>query len=239
MDWRGAEEKWFAAEVGNAHIPSIIVYDPSVSTVDRVQRRVMSELLRGDLAPGTWLRQDELAQQLGISKIPVREALQRLAAIGLLRFEANRGVVVPRLSSAEAEENYALRRAVEPLLLKRALPMLSIVDLAEAELALSSSGVSLTEANWSFHRALYGPSGWKRGLAVVEILHAAAAPYVILYTKVLGGAEDSDAEHYELLEACRAGDGERAVGLLEAHLDRAADTLCASLKGSGIQLRPR
>lgn len=201
-----------------------------MSTVDVVHQSVMVGLLRGDLSPGTWLRQDELAAQLGISKIPVREALQRLAATGLLRFEANRGAIVPTLSSNEAEEIYTLRQAIEVQLLERSLPAMSIVDLAEAQLALAADGLSLTEANWSFHRALYRASGWRRGLALAEMMHAAVAPYVVLYAEGLGGANDSVVEHIELLNACRKGDGERARQLLERHLDRAAGTLCSFLQ---------
>ncbi len=190
----------------------------------------MSGLLRGEVEPGSWLRQDELAGQLGVSKIPVREALQRLVGLGLLRFESNRGVVVPELSAAEAEENYALRRGIEPQLLERALPRISIVDLAQAELALEADGLSLTEANWAFHRALYRSSGWERGLSMAEILHVAVAPYVVLYTEYLGGATDSDAEHAALLEACRRGDTEAASALLLGHLDHAQQALVGFLE---------
>ena len=195
-----------------------------MSTVDRVQSTVMSDMLRGSLQPGTWVRQDELAHRLGVSKIPVREALQRLAAIGLVRFETNRGAIVPKLSAAEAEENYSLRQAIEVRLLEQAMAKLSIVDLAEAELALTQTA-SLTEANWRFHRALYRASGWERGLAIAEILHAAVAPYVVLYTVGLGGAADSDAEHVALLEACRSKDTDRAIELLDQHLQSAATAL--------------
>ena len=190
----------------------------------------MGGLLRGELGPGTWLRQDEIAGRLGVSKIPVREALQRLAGLGLLRFETNRGAVVPELSAMEAEETYALRAGIEPQLLDRSLPELSAADLAEAETALAADGRSLTEANWAFHRALYRASGWDRGLAVAEILHAAVAPYVVLYTEGLGGAGDSDAEHHALLEACRRGDRETAVALLLGHLDNARTALVAFLE---------
>lgn len=195
-----------------------------MSTVDLVQSAVMTEMLRGSLQPGTWVRQDELAIRLGVSKIPVREALQRLAALDLVRFEPNRGVIVPELTAAEAEENYALRQAIEVRLLAQALPKLNIVDLAEAELALTSS-VSLTESNWHFHRALYRASGWDRGLAMAEILHAAVAPYVVLYTEGLGGAADSDAEHLTLLELCRTGDSAKATQVLTQHLETAAASL--------------
>ena len=190
----------------------------------------MSDMLRGSLPPGTWIRQDEVALRLGVSKIPVREALQRLSASGLVRFEANRGAVVPKLSADDAEENYSLRQAIEVRLLQQALPRLGIVELAEAEIALSGGTDSLTEANWQFHRALYRASGWERGLAMAEILHAAVAPYVVLYTEGLGGAADSDAEHVALLAACREGDVDRAVALLDQHLQGAASALIEFLR---------
>ena len=133
-----------------------------MSTAERVQEFVTAELLRGALQPGTWVRQDELAERLQVSKIPVREALQRLAALGLVRFESNRGVTVPKLTVDDAEEQFELRRAVEPRLLARAIPRLTIADLAEAEMALDVDGTGTTEANWRFHRALYAPAGWQR-----------------------------------------------------------------------------
>ncbi len=200
-----------------------------MSTVDRVQHELMGELLRGELAPGLRLGQDEVADRLGVSKIPVREALQRLAALGLLRFETNRGAFVPRLTVADAVENYALRRALEPKLLERAVERLSVVDLAEAEQALDDDA-GTADTNWRFHRALYQAADWRRGLAMVEILHAAVAPYVVLYTDALGGADDSDDEHARLLDACRRRDAPAALGLLHIHLERAERTLVASLE---------
>ncbi|MEL6981617.1 MAG: GntR family transcriptional regulator [Actinomycetota bacterium] len=206
-----------------------------MSTVDRVQASVMGGLLRGRFEPGTWLRQDDLAEELAVSKIPVREALQRLAATGLLRFEANRGAVVPQLTASDAAEIYELRLGIEPRLLDRAIPRLTIVDLAEAEVALQSDHLSLTEANWSFHRSLYRAAGWDRGLGVAETLHVAVAPYVLLYTEQLGGARDSDAEHLALLDACRHGDRATAADLLITHLDQAKAALVDVLDpGDGL-----
>lgn len=211
-----------------------------MSTVDTVQRAFMNEMLGGQIEPGTWIRQDEVADRLGVSKIPVREALQRLAAIGLVRFETNRGAVVPELSADDALENYTLRRTIEPELLRRAVPRSTIVDLAEAELALVAGessdladpvGSSITESNWRFHRALYRASGWERGLAMVEVLHASVAPYVVLYTQDLDGGEDSDAEHRALLASCRSGDVDAAVDQLLGHLDGASNALIDFLDG--------
>jgi DNA-binding GntR family transcriptional regulator len=200
-----------------------------MSTVDRVEERVRAGLLRGDYAPGDWLRQDDLAAELGVSKIPVREALQRLAAASLVTFEPNRGAMVRPLTAADAEEIFALRLGIEPQLLRRAIARQTIVDLATAELALTAPSGTLTEANWRFHRALYEPAGWPRARATVETLHAAVAPYVLLYTQGLGGASRSDAEHHELLAHCRAGDARSAVRVLRRHLRGAEDALIGHL----------
>ena len=201
-----------------------------MSTVETVQRELLDRMLRGEFEPGLRLRQDALAAEMGVSKIPVREALHRLAATGLLDFETNRGAVVPNLTAAEAEEHFTLRSSIEPQLLRRSIPKLSVVDLAEAELALSSRELSTTESNWLFHRALYGASGWEKGLAICEILHAAVAPYVDLYIETLEGAGDSDAEHHRLLDACRAGKIKEAVKLLEVHLAEAERALVGFLR---------
>ena len=203
-----------------------------MSTVDRVEQRVRDGLLRGDYPPGTWLRQDDLAAELGVSKIPVREALQRLAAASLVTFEPNRGAIVRPLTAADAEEIFALRLAIEPELLRRAIGRHTIVDLATAELSLESdSSRTLTEANWEFHRALYNAARWPRALATVETLHAAVAPYVLLYTDGLGGAAHSDAEHHDMLEHCRAADARSAVRVLRVHVRAAVDVLAGYLSG--------
>ena len=201
----------------------------SLSTVERVEQRVRQGLLRGDYPPGAWLRQDDLASELGVSKIPVREALQRLAAASLVTFEPNRGALVRPLAAADAEEIFALRQALEPKLLRRAIGRQTTVDLATAELALTSGSLPLTEANWLFHRALYHAASWPRALAIVETLHTAVAPYVLLYTESLGGATHSDMEHRELLDYCRAGDARSAARVLRGHLLAAASALAAYL----------
>lgn len=155
--------------------------------------------------------------------------------VGLLAFETNRGAFVPTLNAEGAEENYALRRSIEPQLLRRSIAKMSIVDLAEAEVTLDTAASSITESNWHFHKALYAASGWDRGMAIAEMLHAAVAPYVLLYTEVLGGAPESSDEHREMLDLCRKGQSDRAVAVLESHLDGASRTLVEFLEDGEAQ----
>jgi DNA-binding GntR family transcriptional regulator len=201
-----------------------------MSTVEVVHKHLVAALLRGELQPGEWIRQDDLAASLGVSKVPVREALQRLAAEGLVSFEANRGSLVRTLTADGAQEIYALRQAIEPMLLKRSVSRLTIVDLAEAEMALDDTTAPIGEANWRFHRSLYAGAGWPRGSTIVGTLHAAVAPYVVLYTQALGGSSASDSEHRELLQLCRAKQTTKAVKVLERHLVEASSALIAYLE---------
>lgn len=209
-----------------------------MSTADRIERLVIDDLLRGALRPGTWIRQDALAARLGVSKIPVREALQRLTALGLLQFETNRGAMVPLLTVAEAIENSVLRQSIETEMLRQAIPNMSIVDLAEAEFALGNTELSVTASNWAFHSALYRAAGWQRGLAMVEILHAAMAPYVLLYIEGLDGAGHSAAEHVALLDACRTGDVDAAVRILRSHLTDASSAVIEFLDAPNPERTP-
>jgi DNA-binding GntR family transcriptional regulator len=211
---------------------NIIVYDLAMSLSRVVTDALRQQVLRGELAPGQALRQDELAAAFGVSKIPVREALQRLDAEGVVELLPNRGAVVRTLDAARARELYALRRALEPVLLAEAVPHMTIVHLAEAEHALATGDPTDPVANWRFHRALYAPSGWRHGLALIEPMFAVVAPYLVLYTDRLGAGDRSHAEHDRLLTHCRTGDTAAACAELVAHLDGAAAALVAHLDGT-------
>jgi DNA-binding GntR family transcriptional regulator len=198
-------------------------------TAGELSDTLRDAILRGDLPAGSQLRQDRLASELGVSKIPVREALQRLAAEGLATFDANRGFSVTSLTAGDADEIYSLRAVLEPLLLERALPLLSIVDLAKAELALSTDEGAIPETNWHFHSALYGPAEWDRALSMVRTLHAAVAPYLLVYLDDPRAAKVSAMQHRDLLEYCRAGDSASALAVLVEHLSSAKRFLVRAL----------
>lgn len=201
-----------------------------MTTAQQITGALRLRILRGDLASGEALRQDALAASFGVSKIPVREALQRLDAEGVIELLPNRGAVVRTLDAARARELYGLRRALEPVLLAEAIGRLSIVDLAEAEHALTAGEPTDPVANWRFHRALYAASGWEHGLALLEPMYAVVAPYLVLYTDRLGGDARSHAEHRQLLEHCRERDLGGAVAVLTEHLTGAETALVRHLE---------
>ena len=97
----------------------------------RIATHLRSAILGGTLGPGDRVRQEDIAQQLGASRLPVREALQILAAEGLIENEPNKGARVPRLGMHEVDVMYRMREQLEPLALAESLPDLDDNDLYE------------------------------------------------------------------------------------------------------------
>ncbi|HNN13311.1 MAG TPA: GntR family transcriptional regulator [Anaerolineales bacterium] len=189
--------------------------------------RLRADILRGALQGGQALKQDEIASRFGVSKIPVREALMQLKAEGLVVFYPNRGAFVAELSAAEADEIYVMRIALEKEALARAIPRLTISDLKRASdlLAAIDREENITkwgELNWEFHATLYAPASLPRVMENIRTLHTNIARYLVLYLAGMDYQKKSQREHRALLQACRAGDVEKAQSILEEHLRSAA-----------------
>ncbi|MEZ5100886.1 MAG: GntR family transcriptional regulator [Thermoleophilia bacterium] len=92
-------------------------------------------IVRGELAPGSVLRQEHLSERYGVSRTPIREALRRLAALGLVSFEPNKGVRVRMLSRDELTEAFLVRAELESLATEIATPRMAKDDLAELDAA--------------------------------------------------------------------------------------------------------
>ena len=187
-----------------------------------------TDILRGKLRGGQALRQDEIAAQFGVSKIPVREALMQLKAEGLVNLYPNRGAFVSELSAAEAEEIYVMRIALEKEILARAIPHLTVAHFKRAGEILTAIDheeniAKWGELNWDFHATLYAPAELPRIMEIIQTLHTNIARYLVLYLAGLDYQKRSQREHRALLQACRAGDVEKARDILEEHL-RSAST---------------
>ena len=111
---------------------------------DDVALELEHAIVSGELAPGTVLRQDRLSEQYGVSRTPIREALRRLAALGLVSFEPNRGVRVRTLTRAELREAFLIRAELESLATEIAAERMTRADLDELE-AIEDRFAGLTE----------------------------------------------------------------------------------------------
>ena len=194
---------------------------------ERVFARLRDEILSARLAPGTELHEVGLASSLGVSRGPLREALGRLAAEGLVTITPRRGAVVTKLTRREFVEAYQLREALESLAVRLSVPKLADADRARLHelhdqmVAHAREGDvrSFFEANRRFHDAFVRASGNERLQRMHTQLIDQMGRLMSKSHELRGGLDQSVAEHGAILEAVDAGDAERAARLLEEHIE--------------------
>jgi DNA-binding GntR family transcriptional regulator len=191
-------------------------------TVDALRERI----LRGAYPDGEPLRQDTLAEELGVSRIPVREALRQLEAEGLVTFSPHRGAVVSSLSLAEIEELFELRAEIECDLVRRAVPNTTPEQLGRAtelidefEDAMHSGDIARWgPLNWHFHAALYAPANRNVTMGVLQKLHQHSDRYVRMQVLLGTGGATTNDEHRGIAAAVQAKDVDRAAALMRSHV---------------------
>lgn len=203
------------------------------SLVDRAHETLRAMILSGRLAPGQELRQDLLAAKLGVSRTPLREALNRLASEALVDFRPHRSAVVAEFSLHDLEEDYAARRAIEPAAARIAAERRDPAALAELEAVVRSAGgvgddLALQfEASRAFHRALVAAAG-NRHLSrfVDELWGGRIAPYFYGRQAVAPDRRQRDREeHAEIARLVAAGDADAAERAADAHIGGALEEL--------------
>lgn len=207
---------------------SIVVRNLSEQLAELVRDRILAGSVPQDLP----IRQDALAAELGVSKIPLREALTRLEQEGLLRSQANRGYFVRRLSATEAEEVFALRRKLEPDAAAAAAAQASDEERRRAETALvelervtAQHDLSVGAANRAFHLALVRPAAQPVSASIIERLHILSERYVRVHLEPLGRNERANEEHRHLIDAWLGRDGDRVARLMRMHIDQTLEDL--------------
>lgn len=197
---------------------------PTRNPIDRIVARLRERILTGQLAGGVPLRQEAIAAEFGVSRIPVREALSRLEAEGLVTRVHHRGCVVSSLSLADLEESLEIRIGLEARALRLAIPKMKAADHAAIAEVLERYAGASTPTQWSelnleFHLALYRPSGMPRLVRMIEDLIRGTDRYMRVYVSFIVGRDEPLAEHRGILRACREREVARAVKLLEGHIE--------------------
>ena len=152
-----------------------------VSAPAMIRDGVRRAILDGVYASGVQLRQDELAERFGTSRIPVREALRQLEAEGLVTIEANKGATVTVLSLPEVLELFEIRAALECRALRLAIPNMIDGDFEAAEAILQDYGAledpgAWGDINWRFHSLLYAPCALPKLLGMIEANYGSRRP---------------------------------------------------------------
>lgn len=206
----------------------------SHQTADALRERI----LRGTYPDDAPLRQDALAAEFGVSRIPVREALRQLEAEGLVLFNPHRGAVVSSLSVREIEELFELRSQIESDLVRRAVPRVTPEDLARAQDILTAYEAALRrgevatwgQLNWQFHSTLYAPANRQFTMTVVQRLHQQSDRYLRMQLSLTHGESRASHEHRAIFTAVRARDVRQASSLMLQHILGAGRQLVTFLR---------
>ena len=204
------------------------------NTAEFVVNAVRNAILQGQYKANQPLRQDQIAEELGVSKIPLREALVQLKAEGLVTFLPKRGAVVSQLSVPEVDEIYTMRIALETAAIEKAIPHLSASDIIRAQSVLEiidreNDKTQWGDLNWEFHATLYQAAQMPMLLNTIQNLHNNVVRYLIIYLDYLSAFDISQKEHWEILAACRNKKSSVAKRILKKHLKQASERLVTYL----------
>ena len=209
---------------------------------ERVFEVIRERIVAGKLPVREPVRQDALAAELGVSKIPLREALARLEHEGLLTSQANRGWFVRAMSSDEAEEIYQLRLAIEPTAAAFACGQATDDDRQAAISAFEALDAAAHDnlndvamRNREFHVSLVRPGGRMLTTQLVERLEVLAERYVLAHLEPAGRGDRAHLEHRGLLDAWVAGDAKQLHKLLTQHIANTLEDLRAHFAASHTQ----
>lgn len=203
--------------------------------------QIRQAILDGTYPAGAQLRQDALAKEHEVSRIPVREALFQLEAEGFVRIVPHKGAIVSGLSLEEINDVFELRKLLEPRLLADSGPRMTLADIdamAAMEQAFAKAMATGDIARWgelnaAFHLALYARTTLPRSLAIVTGLLQTSERYTRLQLSQAASLQRAHEEHDELVRLCRARRLSEACALLGAHIEAVRADLVAVLAGSG------
>ncbi len=212
--------------------PRASILGPS-TRAEAAANEIRRRILEGHYAGGQPLRQDLLAEELGVSRVPVREALVLLEAEGLIRIHPHRGAVVAALSVEDIDELVRLRVMLEPMLLEQSAPRLTTADfqaldriLAEYSSDLATHSIqSFGKLNSDLHGVLYHRANLPRTESIVTTLLRANDRYARMQISYNAGEDRADHEHKEIVQLCRTGDVGAACRQLATHIRDAGDAL--------------
>ena len=198
-----------------------------LATSHRIAASLREEILSGQFAPGTRIRQEDIAEQFGASRSPVREALRMLDADGLVTLVANTGAWIAQLSLTECEEMYQIRERVEPLLLNTSMPNLTEESLERLailaqEMEANRDVETFLRLDREFHLLSYSGASTALLGDMVQRLWNTTQHYRRAYTRLLAtnGFKTAHYEHHLLLAAITRGDAEDAERILYGHIRR-------------------
>jgi DNA-binding GntR family transcriptional regulator len=209
----------------------------SKPSIHRIERQSLPEtlaaslrerILNGEFKEGDPLVQETIAEEYEVSRMPVREALRQLEALGLIVMRTHKGAIVTSMQQAKVAELFDLRAVLECEILSRALPFFnrdcakrSEDILLQLESAYHRRDVATWGGlNWQFHESLYLPANRPETLSIIEGINIQTDRFIRAQLLMSGAIANAELEHRELLRLCEERDI-RAVEYLRLHIQNA------------------
>jgi DNA-binding GntR family transcriptional regulator len=205
-----------------------------------VLRELRREILSGDMAPGSQIMQDDIAERYGVSRVPVRDALRTLEGQGLVTYSPHRGYHVTGIDVAELQQLQDLRQILEGEALREAVDNVTAETVTAMTTDLEAMIRAEKEADWSewlaahrrFHFALFAMSGRKHLLRILGQLWDVSDLYRSYYMKTRLSEVRDRHEHQQLLNAARDHDLDAMLETMRAHRSGTVESIRSTVSGS-------
>ncbi|RJL12332.1 GntR family transcriptional regulator [Paracoccus siganidrum] len=204
---------------------------------DIILKFIRDSIADGSLDEGEPIRQDDVARMFNVSKIPVREALKRLEAEGLVEFQRNKGAIVTSVSEPEIAQIFETRAILESNAIRLSVPHMTPETFTDAEafcdaFARETDVAQWSALNWQFHSRLYLDAQRPFLVRTIRSVNDRLERYLRIQLALSHGQGTADREHRQILAACRAGDAEKAGKLAYDHIMGACSSLLHHLPAS-------
>ena len=230
-------------------IYKILWQEQSLAIVHKTRTQLVAEAIRekivsGEIKAGEPLRQAALAEEMNVSRIPIREALMQLEAEGLVCLEAHKGATAAEISIQQIDELFDLRAILEAELLRFSIAKLTPEDFEEAENLLQQLEKATQDGdsqritgrlNSQFHQILYSRADRPQTEEFVRMLSQNSERYTRMYIMRDGEIVTSSEQHRELLALCQAKRVEQACEFLRQHILDAKEDIKSLLRKTGVQ----
>ncbi|KGJ02249.1 transcriptional regulator, GntR family [Paracoccus halophilus] len=204
---------------------------------DIILKFIRDSIADGSLDEGEPIRQDDVARMFNVSKIPVREALKRLEAEGLVEFQRNKGAIVTTVSEPEIAQIFETRAILESNAIMLSVPHMTPETFTDAEafcdaFARETDVAQWSALNWQFHSRLYLDAQRPFLVSTVRAVNDRLERYLRIQLALSHGQGTADREHREILAACRTGKVKKAGKLVYDHIMGACSSLLHHLPAS-------
>lgn len=200
------------------------------SNSDVILNHIREAIVSGAVIEGEPIRQDEIAKLFNVSKIPVREALKRLEAEGLVEFVKHKGATVTKISDTDLAQIFEVRVMLETQLIRLAIPNMSAETIQQAKnichaFTNTKDIGQWAQLNWELHACLYEPAQRPYMLNLIRSIYDKIERYLRMQMNNEKSKNNANIEHWQIISACSEKDIPLAVALIEKHINHVCHDL--------------